>query len=170
MLRASRCKDACSSWIESTAEKSVFPQILWGARTLYCVAVLGAFSWHWSFAAPAEQFLSAQRGEQTGARSKARTVTSAITLPCAVGPQAGIVLFILVYSRYPGADVASTARCYLFPIPVSLCEAPSRGGMLSNNLTLATKWRAKANAMAEGIPINMPVRSKSTSRFCDGEI
>jgi hypothetical protein len=80
MLRASRWKDACSSWFVSTAEKSVFPQILWGARTLYFAAAIGAVSWHWSFAAPAEQYLAAQRGAQTGARSKARTVTSASAL------------------------------------------------------------------------------------------
>jgi hypothetical protein len=79
-LRASRWKDACSSWFVSTAEKSVFPQILWGVRRLCWVAALGAVSWHWSFAAPAEQYLAAQRGAQTGARSKARTVTSANAL------------------------------------------------------------------------------------------
>jgi len=80
MLRASRWKDACSSWFVSTAEKSVFPQILWGARTLYCAAAIGAASWHRSFAAPAKQFFAAQRGAQTGARSKAKTVTSANAL------------------------------------------------------------------------------------------
>ena len=80
MFRASRWKDACSSWFVSTAEKSVFPQILCGVRRLCWPAALDAVSWHWSFAAPAEQFLAAQRGAQTGARSKARTVTSASAL------------------------------------------------------------------------------------------
>jgi len=78
--RALRCKDACSSGFESTAEKSVLPQILWGARTLCVAAALDAVSWHWSFVAPGEQLLAAQRGAQTGASSKARTVTSANAL------------------------------------------------------------------------------------------
>src|SRR5579863_3066149 len=57
--------------------RSAAPQVLCGVRRLCCAAEVGDDSWHWFFAAAGEQLLAAQRGAQTGARSKARTVTIA---------------------------------------------------------------------------------------------
>ena len=122
MLRASRKKDACSSWFVSTAEKSVFPQILWGARTLYRAAAIGAASWHRSFAAPAKQFFAAQRGAQTGARSKARTVTSANAL--AAGGQFRNERMSLIASHQ-----STPAHSRRQPAHLDLCFCITRGSV-----------------------------------------
>ncbi len=106
--RASRRRDACSSGFVSNAEKSATPQVLRGMRTSWLPARLAGPSWHWSFAALAEQPFTAQSGAQTGATNKARTTTSARAPPCKRLPGIGRGSLMARSSNYAGAFEPST--------------------------------------------------------------
>ena len=84
-----------------------------GARTLCFAAALDAVSWHWSFAADEEQLLAAQRGAQIGARSKARTVTSASVLAASVRFRTGRILCIAFHQSTPARGSRQPARLTL---------------------------------------------------------